>query len=148
MKEKSGFVIPLGTKCLQKNVGGQTLAKIIESSMKLTPRPVKITIPARLQLTTSKVPITQKVESIDKGTEFKNNPENDEQNPSTVEYTFDPSGRLIFSKNIYSRVSISGNCIRYRCSEYQKKKCTATLKTIGKKVVLINKEHNHDNKLK
>lgn len=148
MKEKSGFVIPLARKCMQKNVGGQTLAKIIGTSMKITPRPVKITIPARLQLISSKVTTTQKVESIDKGTELQKNPGNDELNSSTVEYTFDPSGRLIYCKNIYSRVSISGNCIRYRCSEYQKKKCSATLKTIGKKVVLINKEHNHDNKLK
>ena len=79
MKEgKSGFVMPvmpLGIKCIRKNNFSQTLAKTIGSPMKLKPRPVKITIPASLQLTTSKVSTSQKVELIDKNTEFEKNPQ-------------------------------------------------------------------------
>lgn len=144
-KEKSGFVIPLETRFVRENHIGQTL---IESSMKLPPKPVRITIPARLQLASFKVSTSKFVELTNKSTELEKNPQKEEPNLSSVEYTFDPAGRLICNKNVYRRVSISGNCIRYRCSEHQKKKCTATLKTIGKEAVLLVKEHNHDNKLK
>lgn len=145
---ESKFVKPLETRLVRKSLVGQTLTKIMESSMKLTPRPVRITIPARLQLANAKVLTSKNVELIEKKTELEKSPQKQEPNPSGVEYTFDPAGRLIYNKNVYRRVSISGNCIRYRCSEHQKKKCPATLKTIGKEAVLLVKEHNHDNKLK
>lgn len=134
---------PLQPGFVRKNLVSQTLTKMIKSSMKLTPRPVRITIPARLQVVSAKVSTPKNV-LIGKSTE----PQKEESNPSSVEYTFDPAGRLICNKNVYRRVSISGNCIRYRCSEHQKKKCAASLKTIGKEAVLLIKEHNHENKLK
>lgn len=144
-EEKSGFIMPLGTRFVRENLIAK---KLIESPMKLPPRPVRITIPARLQLASSKVSTPKSLKLTEKSTELEKNPQKEESNPSSVEYTFDPAGRLICNKNVYRRVSISGNCIRYRCSEHQKKKCTATLKTIGKEAVLLVKEHNHDNKLK
>lgn len=141
-KGESELDMPLRRKSLNKNIIGETLTKIIETSFKLTPRPVKITTPEKLQLTSFKV------ETIDKNTEVKKNQLQKETIPKVVEYSFDPSGRLICNKNVYSRVSISGNCIRYKCSERLKKKCLATLKTIGKEVVIINKDHTHENKFK
>lgn len=56
----------------------------------------------------------------------------------------------MYDKNIYSRVSVGGakNTVRYRCSQYRKSKCNSSLKTIGKQIIMIVDDHNHEKKIK
>lgn len=61
---------------------------------------------------------------------------------------YDRFGRLIYEKHVYSRFAVKGNVVRYRCLESRKLKCAASLKSVGKKIVLINGQHNHKPKLK
>lgn len=72
-----------------------------------------------------------------------------EETPLTSAIKYDRLGRLIHEKNVFARVSIgAANTVRYRCSEYRKANCKATLKTVGKKLITVCNKHSHDAKLK
>ncbi|XP_049276924.1 modifier of mdg4-like isoform X21 [Anopheles funestus] len=60
-------------------------------------------------------------------------------------YGYNPRGNLVYHTYSYSKGSINGlaNIIYWRCTEYRKHRCCATLKTVGKDLYIIDTVHNH-----
>ncbi|XP_052889242.1 modifier of mdg4-like isoform X18 [Anopheles moucheti] len=63
-------------------------------------------------------------------------------------YGYNQRGNLVYHNFSFSKASINGlaNIIYWRCTEYRKHKCCATLKTKGKDLYIIDTTHNHEPK--
>uniref|UniRef100_A0A182SZ93 FLYWCH-type domain-containing protein n=1 Tax=Anopheles maculatus TaxID=74869 RepID=A0A182SZ93_9DIPT len=63
-------------------------------------------------------------------------------------YTYNQRGNLVYHNFSFSKASINGvaNIIYWRCTEYRKHRCCATLKTKGEDLYLIDAKHNHEPK--
>uniref|UniRef100_A0A182IN43 FLYWCH-type domain-containing protein n=1 Tax=Anopheles atroparvus TaxID=41427 RepID=A0A182IN43_ANOAO len=70
------------------------------------------------------------------------------QQVDSTEYGYNLRGNLVYDNFSYSKASINGmaNIIYWRCTEYRKRKCRASLKTKGKDLFLIDAIHNHEPK--
>uniref|UniRef100_A0A182LX17 FLYWCH-type domain-containing protein n=1 Tax=Anopheles culicifacies TaxID=139723 RepID=A0A182LX17_9DIPT len=63
-------------------------------------------------------------------------------------YGYNQRGNLVYHNFSFSKASINGmaNIIYWRCTEYRKHRCCATLKTKGKELFIIDTKHNHEPK--
>ncbi|XP_058130362.1 modifier of mdg4-like isoform X23 [Anopheles coustani] len=70
------------------------------------------------------------------------------QRVDSTAYGYNQRGNLVYESFSYSKASINGvaNIIYWRCTEYRKRKCRASLKTKGKDLFVIDATHNHEPK--
>lgn len=68
-----------------------------------------------------------------------------ESGNSSSEYYYTKSGMLVYNKYSYAQTMVNGklNLVYWKCSDYKKFMCKATLKTKGKSVIFASEDHNH-----
>lgn len=66
-----------------------------------------------------------------------------------MEYAYNRKGQLVIQGHAYLRSGVKGvlnTAIEWRCVNARKLKCNARVRTIGKKLEIINIVHNHEPK--
>lgn len=94
--------------------------------------------------TSDGIPI--EIQSMDHPMQTTQQLTSDSSENEIAEYTYNRKGQLVVNGFPFLRSAIKGavnTSIEWRCTEGRKFKCNARVRTLGKKLQIINVEHNH-----